>query len=243
MSSDPEIIIRITPDTINLSIGMGEVLNIYIEAPPNRTGTFAFTLNAIETETSQVLSTLLGSIIISSCNLNEVRCGRNNTVEKCLDGEWTVIEICEFGCSGGMCIEEACIPGETRCLDMENMLVCTDEGEWSEPVYCVLGCDQGRCILDLDLSTTSIIIVIVVGSLGGAYLFISTRGGPKEHHARVAKYVLKTKKLGYSEKQIKGELKKSGWKQKHIKEGFKKAEKVEDLFKIADELKKAKKKK
>ncbi|MBI5548492.1 MAG: hypothetical protein HY901_31810 [Deltaproteobacteria bacterium] len=88
-----------------------------------------------------------GACSAQVCTPMATRCGsENKAAEACLpDGSgWSVIEVCELGCSNGVCSTSGvviCTGGDKRC-NGDAVEACTASGTaWGFVQFCVTGCD------------------------------------------------------------------------------------------------------
>ncbi len=89
--------------------------------------------------------TCSGAMCIA-CTNGAKRCSAIGDIEECVNGAWSQVASCAFGCSGGMCINTVnCTPGAYRC-NGNAVEICNSAGSaWLWSSNCTVACSNGLC--------------------------------------------------------------------------------------------------
>ena len=92
-------------------------------------------------------------VITGDCTPGQVQGCANESAQRVCNEEGTAFESrpCDEGlyCVQGVCGDQLCAPGSTKCQDLDNVLHCSTDGRaWGEPSPCPEGtvCNDGACV-------------------------------------------------------------------------------------------------
>lgn len=99
---------------------------------------------------------------LEACEGNTTKCS-GNRLRRCVEGIWTLVEECQYGCNSEGCLPEpvACAEGERRCTD--NKVEICENRTWTEEA-CPFGCSDGVCV-EPGVPVHPYILVILVAAL------------------------------------------------------------------------------
>jgi len=93
------------------------------------------------------VSTTSGGYCKTCCTEGETKCSViTQDAIICSGGNWQLLEDCEYGCDGGVCLEPECYGGEYKCTG-GTRYSCVDN-QWEFLEACVYGCGTGGTCLN-----------------------------------------------------------------------------------------------